>query len=1127
MTTTTTEYAPVDPKIAHPLGRLRGIIRRYVTIEGLLSIALFVVAWFWIALILDFGVFKVFAFDWALEAPKALRGIALALAAAGLAAILVRKIVIRLTRDFSNSSLALILEKRFPNELGDRLITAVQLSDLEKARQYGYSTDMIQKTVSDVRERIDQIPVKTVFNWKRLWRMAGAFLALTVGLYVLTGIGYCAIKRQSPVAFYHDFGVVTGILAERDLGLQNTPWPRRAYLEVVDFPGDEMRIGRDAPSPKIRVAAYQWVIADSKAPVGWRPLTWADVPTVLPKGTEVATLPLQPIRDARFAVDLGPLLYGSAHPFTAPTLPADLAGVPDDPAKWPVDRVQQVFVENPEVQAILGSRFESDMAKITAVLKQLDDRAADPGMARTLRKLEIPREVSLSYKGAKTKVEMTLRGEANNEFTGTLADLKESVRFTARGENYRTQEKLITLVPPPMLQELKRDEYHPAYLYHKAPFADAKDLEGDPEQKPYLANPKLLKGVRHVLRDQVVSLTGDRSRFDIPMGTEFTLTGRSDKPLVEAKLLPKPGKFPGVEAEIQDPDPIPLPITDGHVIKFEFTAANKMLITRQTDFDIFLKDTDGVTSKRPVQIVVEEDRPPDVDVVVDVIRKVGGTYICTPQALIPFTRESKVRDDKGLNRVEFVFGYTEVEPPAVIAKRAEFGLWFLNSVPVMPTIGDPLYRVAALTVTLPQARPALSSVADRVPIPAFLDEYKRPNPFGEIQKRLDGPRPSGADVTVVNSVDFRGIEDELKHLPEADDIKFGFDLRKVLPGLKRATETEAQRVYLMNLNVVAVDTNVEGGKPGVGQSKEVLVFKLVGDGDLLTEIAREEASLADKLDDAIRRLADVDQKLRSLAARLPGNKDPEQFVADQTRSNELLEQMAKAKDITGEVHADYLRILLEFKVNRLPEHLIKPMESRVVNRLGSVLGKIDEPNAATFPKTEEAYGRFHSELGQGKAPVPDVVFAAQQQVTNLLTTLREIRSGIGQGLDLKKVITQVEAIIKEETGIAEALKVIDKSRKNELQQVTVRPPNAPISIVAGQRSTVRVSVEIGDLYNGTFTLKAEASPGSELKVPSEIKLKETDREFALEIGAGQKTGNFWVRVTPDIGPAKDVRVIVR
>ena len=89
-------------------------------------------------------------------------------------------------------------------------------------------------------------------------------------------------------------------------------------------------------------------------------------------------------------------------------------------------------------------------------------------------------------------------------------------------------------------------------------------------------------------------------------------------------------------------------------------------------------------------------------------------------------------------------------------------------------------------------------------------------------------------------------------------------------GLKRATETEAQRTYMLTLNVIAVDTNVEADQPGIGQNKETLVFKLVSDGELLTEIAREEAGLADKLDDAIRRLADVDNKLRSLVARLPG-----------------------------------------------------------------------------------------------------------------------------------------------------------------------------------------------------------------------------------------------------------------
>src|SRR3954466_16030258 len=116
MPTTTTDYAPpdhkaVDPKLAHPLGRLRGIIRWYVGIEGALAVLLFLAAWFWLAMLIDYGVFKLFAFDWALEAPKAMRAVALVLAVAGLLALVVTKVVIRLTRDFSDSSLALVLEK--------------------------------------------------------------------------------------------------------------------------------------------------------------------------------------------------------------------------------------------------------------------------------------------------------------------------------------------------------------------------------------------------------------------------------------------------------------------------------------------------------------------------------------------------------------------------------------------------------------------------------------------------------------------------------------------------------------------------------------------------------------------------------------------------------------------------------------------------------------------------------------------------------------------------------------------------------------------------------------------------------------------------------------------------------
>ncbi|MBO0697223.1 MAG: hypothetical protein J2P46_02400, partial [Zavarzinella sp.] len=1041
------------------------------------------------------------------------------LAVAALIALVVTRLVLRLTRDFSDSSLALVLEKRYPHILGDRLITAVQLADLEWSKQYGYSTEMIKKTIDDVREKIDEVPVNQVFNWRRLWVQGGAFVAVTLGLFLLSGVAVCAITRTPPKQFVHEFRDVSAILAERDVLLQNTPWPRRAYLEVVNFPGDEMRIGRDVPSPRIKVAAYQWVYADSKAPVGWRPLTWADLKAL---GVAPPELPLQSVRDARFAVDYGPFLYGTAHPFTAPTLPGDITSVPEDPALWPADRVEQVFVQNDEVRAMLGAKYQSELEAIEETFRRLDEKAADPSMSRTLRKLKIPDEVELNYWGAKTRVEMKLRAEGNNECAGTLSDLKETVKFHARGENYYTPTKQVTLVPPPMLTELKRDEFHPAYLYHKAPFAEARTLPE--EQKPYQADPAKLKGVKHILRDQAISLTGDKSRFDIPFGAELVLYGKSDKELTEAMLLPKQGKFPGIDPEVTDPDPIVLPIEGGHSIQFDFTAANKRQITRQTEFDIFLRDTDGVTSKRPVQIVVEEDRPPEVDVVVDVIRKVAGTYLCTPQAVIPFTRESKVRDDKGLNRVEYVFSYSEVEPMAVTLKRLEYATWAFNSAPVLPSIGDPIYRAAMLLENSPRIRPALATVDDRVPVPAFLDEYtRRPLAFDDLKRRLDGPRPTGPDKTTIDLVDYRGIDEELQSLKnpaDTDRFAYGLDLRKVAPTLKRASESEGQRTYVLTLNIIAVDTNVEADRPGVGQNKETFVFKLVSDGELLTEIAKEEAGLADKLDDAIRRMGDVDNKLRSMVARLPGVQRPEQFLAEQTRSNELLEQMQKAKDVSNEVFTDYSRILQEFRVNRLPKHLIDQMDEKVVGKLGGVL-------ATDFPQTEEAYGAFHNELAASRAPTPDVAFKAQSLVTVLLNKLRDVRAGIGQGLDLKKIISQIEALIRDQTLVAVSLKGLADQSTKRLTEIVITPPAAPVSITAGSRLTVKVPVDIGAAYNGNFTLKLEPSPGSELKVPETIKLKEDDTEFALELSAAFTKGQHWVRVTPDVGPARDVRVIVK
>ncbi|HEY8504025.1 MAG TPA: hypothetical protein VIL46_05545, partial [Gemmataceae bacterium] len=266
---TTPDGAPIDERVRHPLERLRSIIRRYVLLEGLALVGLFLVLWFWVGLALDYGVFRATGLDWVQEVPWAARAAVLGLVVAALLTLVTFRVLTRLFRDFSHRSLALVLERRFPRALGDRLITAVELADLDRAEQLGYSREMIRKTVEDAKARVDRIPLGDVFNWRRLagkGLLLGAVLFGGLGVVLVGGVLYSALAAKPLAGFARQSRDVAVIWVERNLLLHNTPWPRDTYLEFLDFPGEERRIGRDGASPRIRVAAWKWVIADEGTP---------------------------------------------------------------------------------------------------------------------------------------------------------------------------------------------------------------------------------------------------------------------------------------------------------------------------------------------------------------------------------------------------------------------------------------------------------------------------------------------------------------------------------------------------------------------------------------------------------------------------------------------------------------------------------------------------------------------------------------------------------------------------------------------------------------------------------------------------------------------------------------------
>jgi hypothetical protein len=282
-------------RILDPLQRLRTYIRTYVSIEATLIVLLFIAACFWVSLAVDYGAFVlptwlnttvgkdlIDPIDWVQELPWVLRFLLVVGFVCAVFAIIAAKAINRLIQRFRDSALALELERRFPKILGDRLITAVELSNRRKVVEQGYSGEMVDETIVEAADRVEKLPLKDVFRWSRLVVMGVLVLLATVGMYLAVAAGfyiYEAAHHRPGMGGLEDFHEVAGMWFERNVMLQNTTWPRKAFIEIIE-PEDQaggLRIGQGTTPPTIRVRAIQWVVSDRKARDGWRPLTWDDL----------------------------------------------------------------------------------------------------------------------------------------------------------------------------------------------------------------------------------------------------------------------------------------------------------------------------------------------------------------------------------------------------------------------------------------------------------------------------------------------------------------------------------------------------------------------------------------------------------------------------------------------------------------------------------------------------------------------------------------------------------------------------------------------------------------------------------------------------------------------------------
>lgn len=950
------KMGPVESRqrVKHPLEQLRGYIRTYVAAEGAAILLLYLALWFWIGLALDYGFFKLFAVDWVQELPFGLRAGVLIVLLAGLLTVVSILVVQRLLREFSDSALALVLERRFPKLLGDRLITAVEMADPNLAKKYGYSQGMIDQTIQEAGARVEEIPVNEVFNWKRLQNYAALVLGLTLGIYVLTGLGFCLVNGRPALGdYWHRFNDVAIIWFERNVLLENTIWPRQAHLELVGFPvSGDLRIGRNAATAGLHVRALKWVVADHHAPEGWRPMKVTEVPRYI--DFKYRGLPVNALQNV---------------------------------ADKTVDEIDLIFANDEARRALDGNT----RIAIEKVLDELDTVAAEPRMSRRMRKLTIPETVMVYYKGATVRSDMTLKKEGSHEYSGTFADLKESVRFTVRGEDYYTPYQRITVVPPPSIVELTKEESRPAYLYHRLP------------QGGSISD---IKGMKQRLPREAVSLTGDISRVDIPAGTDLVLACVADKDLTDAiHILPRERKT-GRGDDKRDTSALAKKHVKLDADKRSFQVEFKN-VTGRIDFDFEFTDTDHVVGRRHVLIQAVEDLGPELEVLVDVVRKVKDAYMITPTARVPFS--GKVRDDHGLDRLEYLYTLNRLESQSSISGKA------------ILVAGVAQYLSPPAAANLLTAPTFLTAVGRIITATSTIDEDKSPervelDTFKVYLRRQEANNVVSAKLREMLRLPPPAEKRSLRDFTmELDPDRESFDLLQQFPRLKVSDERDTQPRYQLRLWLVATDNNVETG-PSVGQSKEKFTFVVVSEFELLAEIAKEEEGLHVKLEDTVTRLKDTQLKLNQVAEELAAKLPEDQLRGMALRSQELEDVIVKASDMTREVHTDYSRILKELIVNRVGKKMIERVEDDICKPLEGALNQ-------EFVRSQETLKAFRETL-EAKKPDKKATELARQRLDELIDRLDKVLGAMGDLTNINKLILVVRTLEEGQNKQTEEFKKI-------------------------------------------------------------------------------------------------------
>lgn len=185
---------------------LRWLVRSYVLLDGLAAVLLVAGVAFWIGL----------GLDWTFEPSPTARVLMWALTAVAAVVVGTRYLFGPLSVRLSNTNLALLLERNFP-DLKQSVITTVEAADGKRATPHG-DDRLLANTSQEAAQRLGGARLLDIFKFRPLLWKTGVAAALTLSIVAFSSM------QSEAFAFWL-----------QRLQLTEQPWPRRVALSVIGF----------------------------------------------------------------------------------------------------------------------------------------------------------------------------------------------------------------------------------------------------------------------------------------------------------------------------------------------------------------------------------------------------------------------------------------------------------------------------------------------------------------------------------------------------------------------------------------------------------------------------------------------------------------------------------------------------------------------------------------------------------------------------------------------------------------------------------------------------------------------------------------------------------------------------